>query len=169
MKSYKSDCSIICIREERINVPIISMVLFPTLFSGIVVCSKHSTSMPLSAGSALVLSVDMKEVAVVPGPNPAPGVAVKALLNGPFGPQLEVPVDECASTHSLLPPPTLHRVIPLLSPVVLQVKVKVSPGQVGGAAMNCASPEWSDYNVSEAPFIFSYSVHMYKVVSLPDH
>ena len=132
------------------------MVLFPTLFSGIVVCSKHSTTMPLSAGSALALSVDMKEVAVVP--NPAPGVAVKALLNGPFGPQLEVPVDECASTHSLVPPPTLHRVIPLLSPVVLQVKVKVSPGQVGGAAMNCASPEWSDYNVSEAPFIFSYSV-----------
>ena len=144
--------------QRRINVPIISMILFPTLFSGIVVCSKHSTTMPLSAGSALTLSVDMKKVAVVPGPNPAPGVAVKAVLNCPFGPQLEVAVDECPSKHKLLPPPTLHRVIPLLSPVVLQVKVKVSPGQVGGAAMNCASPEWSDYNESETPFIFSYSV-----------
>ena len=29
-------------------------------------------------------------------------------------------------------------VIPLMSPVTVHVKVKVSPGQVGGGAVNCA-------------------------------
>ena len=28
-------------------------------------------------------------------------------------------------------------VLPLISPVTVQLKVKVSPGQVGGAAVNC--------------------------------
>ena len=49
----------------------------------------------------------------------------------------------CTRGQSLLPP-TLQMVIPFLSPVTVHLKVKVSPGQVGGAAVNCpvTSPAW---------------------------
>ena len=78
------------------------------------------------------LSVDKKEGPFVP--NSAPDVAVKAAL---FGPHVDVaPAVLCARIHSLLPP-TLQVVIPLLSPVTVQLKEKVSPGQVGRAAVNC--------------------------------
>ena len=57
------------------------MILFPgsTLLAG----PKHSTSVPFSAESAVPLSVDVKEVALVP--NPLPDLAVKSSL----GPQIE--------------------------------------------------------------------------------
>ena len=77
------------------------------------------------------LNVDKKEGPFVP--NSAPDVAVKAL----FGPHIDVaPAVLCARIHSLLPP-TLQVVIPFLSPPTVQLKMKVSPGQVGGAAVNC--------------------------------
>ena len=91
---------------------------------------KHSTSVPFSVGVAVPLRVDVKEVAFVP--NPVTGVTV----NVPLGPQIVEEVDVCVRGHSLLPP-TLQMVIPLLSPVTLHVTVKISPGQVGGAAINC--------------------------------
>ena len=110
------------------------MVLLPTLFSESRVESKHSTSVPSSTGSAVALSVDVKGPL---DPNPLSGVAVKGWL-APLGIQvLTVPVDICGSVHRLLPLPTLQRVIPLMSPVTLHLKVKVPPGQVGGAAVNC--------------------------------
>ena len=60
------------------------MILFPgsTLLAG----PKHSTSVPFSAGSAVPLSVDVKEVLV---PNPLSGLAVKLSL----GPQIEEEFD----------------------------------------------------------------------------
>ena len=78
----------------------------------------------------------MKEVALVP--NPVPDLALKALS----GPQVVVDKDLCCRAHSLFPP-TLHVVSPLMFPVTVHVKVKVSSGQVGGAAVNCpvTSPE----------------------------
>ena len=96
---------------------------------------KHSTGVPFIAGVKVPLSVDMNEGPSVP--NPAPNTAVKASL----GPQMEEDVDLCTRVHSLLLP-TLQMVIPLLSPVTLHLKVKIPPGQVGGAAVSCpaASP-----------------------------
>ena len=91
---------------------------------------KHSTSVPFSARFAVPFSVDEKEVVLVP--NPVPDVAANTLED----PQIEEDVDRCTRTHSLLPP-TLQAVTPLMSPVTLHLKVKVSPGQVGGAAVNC--------------------------------
>ena len=119
---------------------------FPTRYPGstLLACPKHSTNVPFSVGVAVPLSVDGKEVAL--GSNPVPELAVKTLL----GPQIEVEFVLCIRRHSLFPPslqmafpPTLQMVNPLLSPVTLQVKVKISPGQVGGAGMNCpvTSPE----------------------------
>ena len=105
--------------------PLPSRFLGSTLLAG----PKHSTRVPLSTGVAVPLSVDVKEGPLVP--NPAPGLAVKTLP----GPQIEDEVDLCARTHSLLLP-TLQVVTPLLSPVTVQVKVKVSPEQVGGATIN---------------------------------
>ena len=98
---------------------------------------KHSTSVSFSAEVAVPLSVDEKEVALVP--NPVPVVTVKELPD-PQGPGPYAVL--CTREHSLLPP-TLQMVIPVLSPVTVHLKVKVSPGQVGGAAVNCAatSPE----------------------------
>ena len=81
----------------------------------------------------MLLSVDVKEVAFVP--NSAPGLALKALP----GPQLIIEEEfvRCVrALHSLLPP-TLQMVNPLMSPVTLHLKVKVSPGQVGGATVSC--------------------------------
>ena len=119
------------------------MVLFPTLFpeSRVESGPKHSTSVPFSTGSAVALSVDVK------GPldaNPLSDIAVKRWLV-PLGIQVSTsPGDTCCRRHrSLLLLFTLHRVIPLMSPVTVHLKVKVSPGQVEGAAVNCAvtSPE----------------------------
>ena len=108
-------------------------MLFPTRLSAFLVKAgpKHSTSVPFTVGFAVPLRVDVKEVAFVP--NPVTALAEKAIP----GPQLDVvPAVLCDSTHSLLPP-TLQRVIPLLSPVTLHLKVKVSPGQVGGGPVSC--------------------------------
>ena len=113
---------------------------FPTRFQGsvLVASPKHSTSVPSSAGAAVPLSVDVKEVALAP--NPAPELAVKTLL----GPQIEDELVLCTRGHSLFPPSlqvvlpaTLQMVVPLMSPITVQVKVKVSSGQVGAAAVNC--------------------------------
>ena len=102
--------------------------MFPgsTLLAG----PKHSTNVPFSTGVAVPLNVDVKEVALVP--NPTPDLAMKALP----APQTEEEVDLCSSPHSLLPP-TLQVVKPFMSPVTVHLKVKVLPGQVGGAATNC--------------------------------
>ena len=109
------------------------MLLLPTLFSRFTLFSgpKHSTNVPLSAEVAVPLSVDKNEVALVP--NPVPDLAVKVSP----GPQIEEEVERCTRVHSLLPP-TLQMVISLMSPPTVHLKVKVSPGQVGGAAVNCA-------------------------------
>ena len=100
---------------------------------------KHSTNVPFSTGVAVTLSVDVKEVARVL--NPVPGVAMKVKP----APQTEKEADLWTSTHSLLPP-TLQMVKPFMSPVTIQLKVKVSPGQVGGVAVNCpiTSSAWKD-------------------------
>ena len=52
------------------------MILFPgsTLLAG----PKHSTSVPFRAGAAVPLSVDVKEVVLVP--NPVPDLAIKRSL-----------------------------------------------------------------------------------------
>ena len=76
------------------------------------------------------LSVDEKEGPFVP--KPVPGLAVKVLR----GPQIEKEADLCSTGHSLLPL-TLQMVNPLVPPVTVHLKVKVSPGQVGGGAVNC--------------------------------
>ena len=61
------------------------MILFPG--SMLLAGPKHSTSVPFSSGSAVPLSVDVKEVALVP--KPVPGLAVKLSL----GPQIEEKLD----------------------------------------------------------------------------
>ena len=109
------------------------MVLLSTLFSGSTLLAgpKHSTNVPFSAEVAVPLSVDENQVALAP--NPVPDLAVNASLD----PQIEEEVDRCTRVHSLLPP-TLQIVISFMLPPTVHVKVKVSPGQVGGAAVNCA-------------------------------
>ena len=115
------------------------MVLFPTLFPGSTVAAgpKHSTSVPSSTGSAVPLSVDVKGPLA---PNPLSGVAVKRWLV----PQvLILPVTMCGRAHRLLLLLfTLQMVIPFMSLVTVHLKVKIHPGQVGGAAVSCpvASP-----------------------------
>ena len=92
---------------------------------------KHSIIVPFSAWVAVpVISVDEKEVALVP--NPAPGEAVK---ESP-GPQEEGAISLCIRGHSSFPP-TLQVVSVVLSPAIVHLKVMVSPGQAGGAAVNC--------------------------------
>ena len=106
----------------------------PTMFPGSTLLAgpKHSTSISFSAGVAVPLSVDEKELAVVP--NPVPDLALKALP----GPQIGELVDLCGRIHSsLVLLPTLQVVNPFISPVTIHVKVKVSSGQVGEAAVNC--------------------------------
>ena len=105
------------------------LILFPgsILLAG----PKHSTSVPFSAGFAVPLSVDEKEVALVP--NPVPVVTVKGL---PDPQELGSSAVLCTREHSLLPF-TLQMVIPSLSPVTVHLKVKVPPGQVGGGAVSC--------------------------------
>ena len=114
--------------------PTIWSVLFPTMFPASLEKAgpKHSTSIPSSAEVAVPLSVDEKEGLFVP--NLFPVIAVKVLP----GPQTyEPPTDLCNRIHSLLPP-TLQMVKPLTPPVTAHLKVKISPGQVGGTAVNCA-------------------------------
>ena len=65
-------------------------------------------------------------------PNSDPDVAVNAAPHVD-----EAPAVLCARVHSLLPF-TFQMVIPFLSPVTVHPKLKVLPGQVGGAALNCA-------------------------------
>ena len=65
-------------------------------------------------------------------PNSDPDVAVNAAPHVD-----EAPAVLCARVHSLLPF-TFQMVIPFLSPVTVHPKLKVLPGQVGGAAVNCA-------------------------------
>ena len=78
------------------------------------------------------LSVDEKEGPFVP--KPVPDAAVKAS----FGPHIDVEVSRCNRGHSLVVlSATLQRVVPLISPVTVHLRVKVSSGQVGGAAVNC--------------------------------
>ena len=91
---------------------------------------KHSTSVPFSSEVAVPLSVDENEIALVP--NPIPDLAVKVSL----GPQIEEEVDRCTRVHSLTLP-TLQMVILFMCPPTVHLKVKVSPGQVGEAGMNC--------------------------------
>ena len=115
------------------------MVLLPTLFPGSTVAAgpKHSTSVPSSTGSAVALSVDVKGPFA---PNPVSDIAVKRWLV----PQvLIVPVNICDRTHRLLLLLfTLQMVIPFMSLVTVQMKVKIPPGQVGGGPVSCpvASP-----------------------------
>ena len=92
---------------------------------------KHSTNVSSSMGVALPLRVDEKEVAFVP--NSGPGVAVKAVAE-PQGPGVLAIL--CPKRHELPPPPTLQNVVPVTS-LTVQLKEKVSPGQVGGAGVNC--------------------------------
>ena len=107
-------------------------MLPPTLLPGSTLLAgpKHSTSIAFSAEVAVPLSVDEKEVALVP--NPVPDLAVKVAP----GPQIMETVVLCIRIHSLLPF-TLQMVNPLMPPVTVHLKVKASPGQVGGAAVNC--------------------------------
>ena len=93
---------------------------------------KHSTSVAFSVGIAVPLRVDEKEVAPVI-PNPVPAVTEKGLVDPQGAEALAV---LCVRIHSLLPP-TLQMLTPFMSPVTVHLKVKVSPGQVGGAAVNC--------------------------------
>ena len=120
------------------------MVLLPTLFPRFTLLAgpKHSTTVPSSSEVAVPLSVDVKEVALVP--NPVPDLAV----NVSPGPQIEEEVDLCTRVHSLLLP-TLQMVIFIMLPPTVHVKVKVSPGQVGGAAVICpaASPREKSINL----------------------
>ena len=117
----------------KYHLPIICRVLLPTMLPASLekFGPKHSTSVPFSVEIAVPLSVDVKEVALVP--NPVPGIALKAKLGPQEAGPLAVP---CARRHSLLPL-TLQMVIPLMFPVTAHMKVKVSPGQVGGAAESC--------------------------------
>ena len=108
-------------------------MLPPTLFPASLEKAgpKHSTRVPSSSEVAVPVNVDEKEVALVP--NPVPDVTVKGLPD-PQGPGRSAVL--CTRVHSLLPP-TLQMVIPFLFPITVHVKVKVSPGQVGGGAVNC--------------------------------
>lgn len=120
-------------------------VPLPTLFSASVEKAgpKHSTSVPFSARVAIPVSVDVNEVAPVPGPNPVLGVAVNSLL----GPHRTLPVTICERGHSKVPL-TFQMVTPFLFPSTVHLKVKGSPGQVGEAVINCplTPPGYVDRN-----------------------
>ena len=114
-------------------IPIIWRLLSPTRFPGSLLRSgKHWTLVPSSAKVAVPLRVAVKDVTFAP--NPAPAAAMKA-LPGPH--EEEAPASLCARRQSLTPLPTLQTVNPFMSPSTVQVKVKVSSGQVGGAGVNC--------------------------------
>ena len=125
--------------------------MFPwsTLLAG----PKHSTSVPFSVEVAVPLSVDEKEGPLVP--NPVPDLAMKTLP----GPQIDDADDLCARIHWLLPP-TPQVVTPLMSPVTVHLKVNVSPGQVGGAAVSC--PVASSENIY---CCHNINLHNYTVIT----
>ena len=81
------------------------------------------------------LRVDEKDGPFVP--NPLSDLDVKMFP----GPQIGEESVLCTKLHLLLSPSlllfTLQMVSPLIFPVTVHLKVKVSPGQVGGAAVNC--------------------------------
>ena len=137
------------IKDGRISLnshwPKIWMILSPTLsmkwppLPG----PRHSISVPFRAWVAVRLSTDENEVAFVP--NPGSGTATKWLP----GPQVEEVVLPCNRTHvSRLLPPTLQMVFPVLSPPTIHLKVMVSPGQVGGDAVNCPATLSADNQLS---------------------
>ena len=134
-------------RKRNIYSPIIWRISIPTLFSAPLEKAgpKHSTSVPFSARVAVPLSVDTKEVALVP--NPVAVVTVKGLPY-PQGPGISAVL--CSKVHSLLP--TIQAVTPSLFPVTLQVKMKVSPGQVRGGIVNC--PETSPGEKNDNTFLW---------------
>ena len=106
-------------------------MLSPTLFPGSTLLAgpKHSTWI---TAVAVPISVEKEGPLLL---NPVPGIDMKASL----GPQLmgEERVG-CTRAHSMLPLPFILQVVtPLLSPVTVQLKVKVSPRQVGRAAVSC--------------------------------
>ena len=114
-------------------IPIIWRLLSPTRFPGSLLKSgKHWTLVPSRAKVAVPLRVAVKDVTL--SPNPVPATAMKA-LPGPH--EEEAPALLWNKGQSLVPLPTLQMVNPFMSPSTVQVKVKVSPGQVGGAAVNC--------------------------------
>ena len=90
----------------------------------------------------MTLSVDENKVALVV-PNPVQGLALKEL---PDPQRRGKPLVLCTRAHSLLPP-TLQMVIPSVFPT-LHVKVKVSPGHVGGAGVNCPATSPGDQIVT---------------------
>ena len=117
------------------NLLITWRVLFPNTVP--LILSRHSTSVSSSERVAVPLSDDVKGPSV---PNPITRVAVKASP----GPHKAVPPGvPCDRRHSLLPS-TLQRVIPFLPPVTVQVKLKVSLGQVAEGAVNCAETSPGD-------------------------
>ena len=123
------------------TLPLIWMVLSPTLFPGAVEAAgpKHSTSMPFSVSAAVVLSVDVNKGPTVP--NPAAPWAVKTLS----GPQTALPpADICPRVQKVSLLFTLQSVVPLKLPLTVHLKVMVASGQVGGAAVNCpiTLPAW---------------------------
>ena len=135
------------------HLPKILSVLFPTTFSVFTLLSgpKHSTSVPFSVGAAVTLRVDVKEVASL-FVNSVPDLALKLSL----GPQVEEKVHLWKRLHSLLPF-TLQMVNPFMSPVTVHLNVKVSPGQVGGAAINCpATPPGEKYSYLHVSTFYSY-------------
>ena len=102
--------------------------------------------MSFSEVVAVPLNVDVKEAKEGPvAPNPVPAVTVKAVAD-PQGAGAAAVL--CAKIQSALPP-TLQRVNPLLFPTIVQVKVNVSPGQVGVGAVNCcpATSPGERYNI----------------------
>ena len=119
-------------------------MLLPTLFPGFTLLAgpKHSTSVSSSAEVAVPLSVDEKVGPLVP--NPVPDLAMKVSP----GPQIEEEADLCGREQSLLPA-TLQIVNPFMSPPAVHLKVKVSPGQMGRAAVNCpATPSGEKWHNS---------------------
>ena len=118
------------------NILLTWRVLFPNKVP--LFLSKHSTSVSSSERVAVPLNVDVKEGPFVP--NPVPAVAVKAFS----GPHEDVPPGVSYARAQALLPPTLQIVIPFLSPVTVQVKLKVSLGQVAEDAVNCAETSPGD-------------------------
>ena len=119
--------------------PNIWRILYPILFSAYLEKSgpKHSTNVPSSSRFTVALRVDENKGPLVP--NPVSVVTVKGLPSPQGAGSLAVLCSRVHSLVPLLPPFTLQRVTPSLSPVTVHVKVKVSPGQVGGAPPSCSA------------------------------
>ena len=124
---------------------------------------KHSTSVPSSVEVPIPLSVDVKDVAP-DVPNPLPVVSVKS-VEDPH--KEETPPVLCGRIHSLLAP-TLQMVNPFMSPVTLQVKVKVLSGQVGGAGVNCpvTSPGVEMYQQCTKVYVSEWDTILFTPLSM---